>query len=240
MKFILGKKINMTQVWDEKGQAVAVTRVQAGPCIVTQVKDEKNDGYQAVQIAYDRKKVKNVPKPVRGHLKKAGFLSEDARFLREFRTSADLKPGDVIDVSTFDKGDIVDVQSVSKGKGFQGVVKRYGFAGSQKTHGNKDQLRATGSIGALGPSRVFKGKKMPGRMGGDTVTIKNLEIIEVDLENNILFIKGAVPGYNGILLKIKGAGDLVVNNKKEEKEEKEDKKEEKEVEAPVEEDKKEE
>ena len=215
MKFILGKKIKMTQLWDDKGQVVAVSQIQAGPCTVTQVKDELSDGYQAVQVAYGQKKTKNISKPVRGHLKKAGFLSEDARFLREFclsKDQADLKVGDIIDVSTFKKGDIVDVQSISKGKGFQGVVKRYKFAGSQKTHGNKDQLRATGSIGALGPARVFKGKKMPGRMGGETVTIKNLEIVEVDLENNVLFIKGAIPGYNGRLLKIKGAGDLVLAN----------------------------
>jgi len=147
----------------------------------------------------------------------------------------EIKSGDIVDVSTFSKGDIVDVVGTSKGKGFQGVVKRHGFSGQKKTHGNKDQLRASGSVGAIGPARVFKGKRMGGRMGGDRVTIKNLEIVDIDLENNFLFIKGAVPGCSNSLLMIKGLGDLLTKKediKAEEKvEEKvvelEDKKEEK-------------
>lgn len=212
MKFILGKKINMTQVWDED-KVIAVTKVQAGPCVITQVKDRNSDSYQAMQIAFGERKSKNISKPVRGHLKKAGIEKENARHLREFRVEEikdSFKLGNFIDVSTFSKGDIVDVVGVSKGKGFQGVVKRHGFSGSKKTHGNKDQLRASGSIGALGPSHVFKGMRMGGRMGGDQVTIKNLEVVDIDLENNILFIKGTVPGGENGLLMIKGQGELIV------------------------------
>jgi large subunit ribosomal protein L3 len=219
MKFILGKKVNMTQIWDEKSDSVAVTKIQAGPCVITQVKDDNTDNYKALQVAYGEKKSnKNISKPVRGHLKKAGIEKENSRYLREFRVkdlSPDMKIGSVIDVSSFKKGDIVDVVGISKGKGFQGVVKRYKFAGQDKTHGNKDQLRATGSIGAIGPARVFKGKRMPGRMGGDRVTIKNMEIVDIDIENNIIFIKGAVPGATNGLLMIKGAGDLIINERAE-------------------------
>ncbi len=215
MKFILGKKVNMTQVWDND-KVVAVTKVQAGPCILTQVKDDNSDSYKAIQVAFGERKSKNISKPVRGHLKKAGIEKENARYIREFRVNEikdTFKVGGVIDVSTFAKGDIIEATGVSKGKGFQGVVRRHGFAGSKKTHGNKDQLRASGSIGALGPAHVFKGRRMPGRMGGDRVTIKNLEIVEVDLENNILLIKGAVPGGENGLLIIKGQGDLIIKDK---------------------------
>lgn len=215
MKFILGKKVNMTQLWDGD-KVVAVTKVQAGPCVLTQIKEDNSDSYKAVQIAFGERKIKNISKPVRGHLKKAGIEKENARYVREFRVDEikdSFKVGGVIDVSTFAKGDIIDVVGVSKGKGFQGVVKRHGFSGSKKTHGNKDQLRASGSIGALGPAHVFKGRRMGGRMGGDRVTIKNLEIAEVDLENNILLIKGAVPGGENGLLMIKGQGDLIIKEK---------------------------
>lgn len=215
MKFILGKKVNMTQIWDGD-KVVAVTKVQAGPCVITQVKDDNTDSYKALQVAFGERKNKNISKPVRGHLKKAGIEKENTRYLREFRVEEikdSFKLGNFIDVSTFNKGDIVDVVGVSKGKGFQGVVKRHGFSGSKKTHGNKDQLRASGSIGALGPSHVFKGTRMGGRMGGDQVTIKNLEVVDIDLENNILFIKGAVPGGENGLLMIKGQGELIVKEK---------------------------
>lgn len=215
MKFILGKKVNMTQVWDND-KVIAVTKVQAGPCFITQIKDVNTDAYQAVQLAYGEKKVKNISKPVRGHLKKAGFEKENARHIKEFRITElkpEMKVGGLIDVSTFKKGDIVDVTGVSKGKGFQGVVKRHHFSGHKSTHGNKDQERTSGSVGAKGPARIFKGTRMPGRMGGDQVTVKNLEIIEVDLENNVLFIKGAVPGCESGLVIIKGAGDLIVKDK---------------------------
>jgi len=219
MKFILGKKINMTQLWDND-KVVSVTRVQAGPCIITQVKDENTDNYKAIQLAYGERKPKNISKPVRGHLKKAGIEKENSRYLREFRVSEikpEMKTGGIVDVSIFSKGDIVDVVGTSKGKGFQGVVKRHGFSGSKKTHGNKDQLRASGSIGALGPAHVFKGTRMGGRMGGDCITMKNLEIVDVDLENNILFIKGAVPGCESGLLMIKGKGELIIKDENQKK-----------------------
>lgn len=208
MKFILGKKIEMTQVW--KGdKVVAVTKVFAGPCVVTQVKDNEKDGYKAVQIGYGEKKEKNISKPQKGHLKNLGNIKN----LKEFRIEdekTELKRGDKIDVSTFEVGDKIQVTGVSKGKGFQGVVKRHGFHGQNKSHGTKDQLRMPGSAGATGPARVFKGKRMPGRMGGDQVTTKNLEIIEVDKENNILLIKGAVPGARNSLVLVSGDGELKI------------------------------
>lgn len=215
MKFILGKKKNMTQIW-KNDIVVACTAVQVGPCFVTQVKNIENDSYLAVQISYGQRKPKNISKPVKGHLKKA-LNRDDVRYLREFRikeNNSNVELGKMIDSSTFSVGDIVDVSSVSKGKGFQGVVKRHGFSGSKKTHGNKDQLRASGSIGAKGPAHVFKGMRMGGRMGGDKVTIKNLEVVDIDLENNILYIKGAVPGAVNALVMISGQGDLIVKDGK--------------------------
>ena len=215
MKFILGKKVNMTQIWDND-KVIAVTKVQAGPCYITQIRNTEKDSYQAIQVAFGEKKVKNISKPVRGHLKKAGIEKENARHIKEFRVS-ELKPeinvGGIIDVSTFKKGDIIDVTGISKGKGFQGSVKRHHFSGHKSTHGNKDQERTSGSVGAKGPARIFKGTRMPGRMGGDQVTVKNLEVVEIDLENNVLLIKGAVPGCERGLLIIKGGGDLVVKDK---------------------------
>jgi large subunit ribosomal protein L3 len=223
MKFILGKKIEMTQVW--RGEdVVPVTKVAAGPCTVVQIKDVKKDGYEAVQIGYGEKKPKNISKPQIGHMKNLGNF----RYLKEFRlekvdkdANQALVKGAVIAANTFSPGDIVEVTGVSKGKGFQGVVKRHGFSGSKKTHGNKDQLRMSGSIGSTGPAHVFKGTRMGGRMGGDQVTTKNLEIIEVDLENNILLIKGSVPGARNSLVLISGKGELKIGSDKPEiKEEK--------------------
>lgn len=203
----------MTQVW-QGDKVSAVTRVQAGPCLVVQVKTNKGDGYQAVQIGFSKRKEKNIKKPQRGHMKGLGNF----RYLREFRISPinakerqdeiGLKRGDKIDVSIFETGDNVKVTGISKGKGFQGVVKRHGFHGAPKSHGTKDQLRMPGSIGATGPAHVFKGKKMPGQMGGDKVTVANLEIIEVDRDNNVLLIKGAVPGARNGLVLIEGKGEL--------------------------------
>jgi len=213
MKFIIGKKLDMTQLW-QGDNIMAVTRVQAGPCTVVQVKTDDKDGYTAIQVGYGEKKEKNIAKPQQGHMKNAGVK---ARFLREFRIAIDtpkdakehqLKVGDKIDVNIFETGDNVQVTGISKGKGFQGVVKRHGFHGQDKTHGTKDQLRMPGSIGATGPAHVFKGVRMPGRMGGDRVTVKGLEIIEVDKENNILLIKGAVPGARNGLVLIQGEGEL--------------------------------
>jgi len=229
MKFILGKKLDMTQVW--KGDAViGVTRVQAGPCLVTQVKNEENDGYKAVQVGYGEKKEKNIAKPQLGHLKKAGRLAgqkkkTEIRYTREFRLNkkgrnetAEVKAGDIIDVTTFEPGDAVKVTGVSKGKGFQGVVKRHGFSGQKKTHGNKDQLRMPGSIGATGPAHVFKGMRMGGHMGNERSTTTNLEVVEIDKDNNILLIKGSVPGARNSLVMIEGPGELKVASLKTEEE----------------------
>ena len=227
----------MTQVW-QGDVVVPVTRVQAGPCTVIQVKDEKKDGYKAVQVGYGEKKEKNIAKPQKGHTKGLGNF----RYLREFRIDDEnIKKGGKIDVSMFEAGDKVKVTGVSKGKGFQGVVKKYGFKGQSKTHGTKDQLRMPGSIGATGPAKVFKGKKMPGRMGGDRTTVANLEIIKVDKEKNELLIKGAVPGARNSLVLILGDGALkvVTQQKTETKKEKDLKKtENKKVEKPEDKNKK--
>jgi large subunit ribosomal protein L3 len=212
MKFIIGKKIEMTQVWQGE-KVIAVTKVQAGPCPVVQVKTTKTkDGYSAVQLGFDERKEKNVKKPQIGHLKKAGISAKDGKTLRhlcEFRDEVkDLKVGDKVDVSTFEVGDTVKVVGTSKGKGFQGGVRRHHFHGHNKTHGTKDQVRTGGSIGAGGPQHVFKGLRMPGRMGNAQSTVSNLKIVQIDQANNILYISGAVPGArNGVLL-ISGDGDL--------------------------------
>jgi large subunit ribosomal protein L3 len=209
MKFISGKKLNMTQIWSGD-KVVGVTPVLAGPCVITQVKTKTRDGYEALQLAYGERKAKNINKPQLGHLKN---LNIKPAHLREFRTdkAETFKVGDVVTVGTFQSGDIINVTATSKGKGFQGVVKRHHFHGFRKTHGNKDQERMGGSIGPKGPAHVFKGMRMGGRMGGARVTTTNLEIVKVDEANNILFIKGAVPGaVNGLVL-IAGSGDLQVN-----------------------------
>ncbi len=204
MKFIIGKKIGMTQVW-QGDEAVAVTKVQAGPCVVTQVKSIKDDGYEAVQVGYGEVKAKKIKKPQQGHLKETGNF----RNLKEFRIKeVNLNRGDVIDVTTFAPGDIVDVIGTSKGKGFQGVVKRHHFHGHNTTHGTKDAVRMPGSIGATGPAHVFKGMRMGGHMGDDRVTTKNLEIVQVDEANGILFIKGSVPGAANSLVLVEGKGEL--------------------------------
>ncbi|MDD4902278.1 MAG: 50S ribosomal protein L3 [Patescibacteria group bacterium] len=214
MKFIIGKKIEMTQLW--QGENVAgVTAVQAGPCYVTQVKTTEKDGYQAVQLGFGGKKEKNTNKPQIGHLKniKTKGIDDNFAWLREFRVDAKsaLEIGDKIDVGAFAIGDKVAATGVSKGRGFQGVVKRHGFSGGRKSHGNKDQLRMPGSTGATGAGHVFKGTKKPGRMGTETVTTKNLEIIEIDKEKNILYIKGGIAGARNGLVLIEGAGDIVAS-----------------------------
>jgi len=234
MKFIIGKKQEMTQVWQGE-KVVAVTRVKVGPCVVTQVKNEKKDGYEAVQLGFGEKKEKNISKPQKGHMKGLGNFAS----LKEFRVSAgELKVGDKIEASTFEAGDAVQVIGTSKGKGFQGVVKRHGFAGTNEQHGNKDQTRMPGSIGATGPAHVFKGTRMGGRTGGDQVTMKSLEVMEVDSENNTLLISGTIPGARNSLVYISGEGELKISEVEETKVE--EKKEEKQEEAKeVEEEKKE-
>lgn len=199
MKFILGTKIGMTQVFKDDGTVVPVTRVQAGPCVVTQVKTKGKDAVDAVQIGFGQQKTFRLNKPMQGHLKNL----QSVQHLKDVATSGEehgLKRGDVFTVSIFEKGDKVQVTGVSKGKGFQGVVKRHGFRGSPATHGHKDQLRMPGSIGAGGVQRVFKGMRMGGHMGDAQVTVKNLEVVEIDAENNELLIKGALPGARGSLV----------------------------------------
>ena len=210
MKFILGKKIEMTQRFKEDGVVAPVTVVEAGPCVITQIKSSAKEGYNSVQVGFGEKKKLN--KSIQGHLK--GL--KGARYLREFRVgeAEKVEKGKEINVSTFAVGDILNVVGTSKGKGFQGVVKRHGFKGSKATHGNKDQLRMPGSIGATDAARVFKGKRMGGHMGDDRVTVKNLELIEIDQENNLLFIKGAVPGARNGLLMISAEGELKVEEMK--------------------------
>ncbi|MEX2008495.1 MAG: 50S ribosomal protein L3 [Candidatus Spechtbacterales bacterium] len=201
-KFILGKKIGMTQIFNEEGAAVAVTIVEAGPCTVTQVKDETKDGYRAVQVGFGAKKLN---KPQGGHVK--AFVDERGRgfsMLREFTPEApdELKQGDSVDISQFEVGERVSVAGVSKAKGFQGVVKRHGFAGGPGSHGMKHTLRTPGSIGSAYPQRVLKGRRMAGRMGGVRHTTNDLKIVAIDTKNNLIALKGAIPGNNGSYIEV--------------------------------------
>ena len=195
MSGIIGKKIGMTSLFDESGKNIPCTVIQAGPCSVLQVRTIENDGYSAVQLGFDDKSEKNVGKALAGHFKKAG--STPKAKLVEFRNGFEnVSLGDEVKVNLFAEGEFVDVTGTSKGKGFQGVVKRHGFGGvMQTTHGQHNRLRAPGSIGAgSDPSRVFKGMRMAGRMGGKQVTVQNLQVLKVDEEQNLLVVKGAVPG----------------------------------------------
>jgi large subunit ribosomal protein L3 len=195
MKFILGKKIKMSQIFDKEGNCIPVTIVEAGPCYVTQLKTKEKDGYEAVQIGFEKLKEKKITKSKQ---------KKPFRYLKEFRDDPkNYQLGQEINVSIFKEGDLVSVSGISKGKGFQGGVKRWGFSGRPSTHGTKHEERTLGSVGASTPSRVIKGKKMPGRTGGERVTIKNLEIVKIEPQKNLLYIKGAVPGSRGSLLEIK-------------------------------------
>lgn len=205
MSGILGKKIGMTSIYDESGRNVPVTVVEAGPCVVTQVKTKEKDGYDAIQMAFDERKVKNTPKALQKHFEKAGttpkkVVREFSRFEEGHRKSL----GEIITVDVFMEGEFVDVTGVSKGKGFQGVVKRYNFNGvGQATHGQHNRLRKPGSIGACAyPSRVFKGLRMGGHMGNRTVKAINLQIMKIVPEKNLLVVKGSVPGSKNGYLKI--------------------------------------
>ena len=204
---ILGRKIGMTQVFDESGEAVPVTVIEAGPCSVVQIKTAEQDGYNAVQVGFFDRKDGKFNKPELGHFKKANV--QPKRYLKELSVDSfddDVSVGSVIDSSTFSEGDLVDVTGQSKGKGFAGVVKRWGFAGGRKSHGGEQDHRRPGSIGqSAQPSRVFKGQKMPGRMGNKQATVQNLEVIKTDPERNLLLVKGAVPGSRNGLLVIRKA-----------------------------------
>ena len=203
MKVILGTKIGMTQIIGEDGVVTPVTIVEAGPATVTQIKTVETDGYNAVQLGFG--KGKNLSKSISGHVKKAGE-NINPKVLKEFRRDdlGDLKLGDVITVDAFKLGDKVSVTGISKGKGFAGTVKRWNFQESRNTHGFKGDIRKVGSIGSMYPQKVFKGKRMPGRMGHDQVTVKNLVVAYIDVENNLLGLKGAVPGPKKGTLTIEG------------------------------------
>lgn len=209
MKAILGRKLEMTQIFAEDGTVTPVTLVQAGPCTILDVRSDEKDHYDAMVLGYET--AKSMNKAQTGSFGDLGSFA----IIREIRANGQLEVnrGDTLDVSIFELGDKVDVTGQSKGRGFQGVVKRHGFAGSPASHGHKDQLRMPGSIGSTGPQRVFKGTRMAGRMGNDQVTVKNLEIVKIDPKKNIIAIKGAIPGARGGLLKIMArAGSTVWSN----------------------------
>ena len=202
MKAIIGKKVGMTQIFDENGVVIPVTVIEAGPCVVTQVKTLENDGYEAVQLGFGEVKENKLNKPAKGHFAKANVTAK--KHLREFRVNtADVKVGDEVKADVFTAGDKVDVQGTTKGKGFQGVIKRHGQSRGPMGHGSMYHRRP-GSMGSTStPGRVFKGKKLPGHMGVQTVTIQNLDVVRVDMDKNVLLVKGSVPGPKGAILKIK-------------------------------------
>jgi large subunit ribosomal protein L3 len=208
MPGILGKKLGMTSIFDEKGKVVPCTVIEAGPCTVLQVRTKDKDGYSAIQLGFGTRREKNISKPQLGHFAKLGVKPN--RFIREFKTFAEgsLTTGDAVTVELFAVGDKVTVIGTSKGKGFQGVMRRHGFGGvGGTTHGQSDRLRAPGSIGSSSyPSRVFRGMRMAGRMGSARVTYKNLKVVKVIPESNVLVIKGAVPGAKQGLLEIQKQG----------------------------------
>jgi len=198
MSGIIGKKVGMTSIFDADGKNIPCTVIEAGPCVVTQVRTAEKDGYEAVQLAFDEKKEKNTTEPLKGHFAKAGTTPK--RKLVEFKTFEDVKTlGDTITVEIFAEGDFVDVVGTSKGKGFQGVVKRHGFGGvGGQTHGQHNRMRAPGSLGASSwPSRVFKGMRMAGRTGGARVKVQNLQILKVYTEQNLIVVSGSIPGAKG-------------------------------------------
>jgi large subunit ribosomal protein L3 len=205
LKGLIGKKVGMTQVFNDAGSAVPVTLIEAGPCYVTQVRLPDRDGYSAVQLGFKEVKPKRLTGGQLGHLRRNSL--PPLRFLREFREKApEVTEGDKLTVDVFEIGDLVDVIGTSKGKGFAGTVKRHGFSGGPKTHGQSDRLRAPGSAGAgTTPGRVFKGKRSPGHMGNARVTVQNLEVVLVDAERNLLGVRGAIPGARGGLVVIKVA-----------------------------------
>lgn len=201
-KAIIGKKVGMTQIFDDKGQIVPVTVIQAGPCFVVQTKNTETDGYNAIQVGYDEVKEHRVTKPIKGHFDKAQV--KYTKYLREFKVEDinEYKLGQELKADVFKPGDIVDVTGISKGKGFQGVIKKYNFSRGPMSHGSLYH-RGVGSLGSVQPARIFKGKRLPGRMGGNKTTVQNLEIVKVDTERNYLLVRGAVPGPKKALVTIK-------------------------------------
>jgi len=204
MAGILGKKVRMTQIFDDNGTAFPVTIISAGPCYVTQIKTEENDGYEALQVGYGEVKDKHVKLPAKGHTKKAGVKA--LKHFKEFDPFADreVKLGDELKVDIFSEGEIIEVTGVSKGRGFQGVMKRHNFSGANMTHGQSDRQRAPGSLGQSSyPSRVFKGTRMGGRMGSDKFMLPPVQVIRIGEEKNLLFVKGPVPGGDGSLVELR-------------------------------------
>lgn len=200
MSGIIGKKVGMTSIFDENGKNVPCTVIEAGPCVVTQVKTKETDGYDAIQMAYDEKKEKHTTKALKGHFAKAGVSPKKViREFTRFESGHQKKVGEILDAEIFEEGEFIDVVGTSKGKGFQGVVKRHGFRGvGDQTHGQHNRLRAPGSIGASSwPSRVFKGMRMAGHMGHERVKMINLRVMKIDKSNNLIVVKGSVPGPNG-------------------------------------------
>ena len=202
-KGLIGKKVGMTQIFDEQGKVIPVTVIEAGPCIVVQVKTTENDGYQEIQLGFGELKEHKVIKPLKGHYTKVNLTPK--KHLREFRVDSleNVKVGDELKADIFAAGDKLDIQGTSKGKGFQGVIKRHGQSRGPMGHGSMYHRRP-GSMGPTStPGRVFKGKKLPGHMGNQTITIQNLEVIKVDLDKNVILVKGSVPGAKGAILKLK-------------------------------------
>ena len=203
---LLGRKVGMTRVFSEQGESIPVTVIEAGPCPIVQIKTEDKDGYNAVQLGFGEKRPNKVNRPTQGHFKKAGV--EPQRYLREIRKDSieDLEVGQVLTADIFSEGDLVDVSAISKGRGFTGTVKRWGFRGGKKSHGGEQDLRRIGSIGASSfPSRVTRGKRMAGRHGGRRITVQNLQVVKTDAARNLLVVKGAVPGPNNGLVLIRKA-----------------------------------
>lgn len=204
MKGLIGRKIGMTSVFTADGNCVPCTVIEAGPCFITAVKTNEKNGYSSIQLGFGKAKVKNQNKPDAGHFKKNNI--EPLKHLKEFRdyeTTEEMKTGSVLKADIFNEGDTVKVTGYTKGKGFQGVVKRHGFGGGSQTHGQSDRLRAPGSIGASSyPSRVFKGQRMAGRQGNEKVSIRNLKVVKVIAESNLVLVKGAIPGANQGIVEI--------------------------------------
>ena len=206
MKAIIGKKVGMSQIFDANGQVIPVTVIEAGPCVVSQKKTAEKDGYEAVQLGYEDVPERKLSKPELGHLQKAGVAPK--KHLKEFKLDnyAELNVGDVIKADTFAEGDHVDVTGISKGKGYQGAIKRWNQRRLRESHGTGPVARHAGSMGACSsPSRVFKGKKLPGHMGAEKSTIQNLVVVKIDAENNLIAVKGAIPGAKGSVVTIQNS-----------------------------------
>lgn len=197
---LIGEKLGMTKIFNKDGDSIPVTVILAGPCRVIQLKDKEKDGYTAVQLGFKDIDKKKVSKPLLGHFNKA--KTEPLKYIKEFKMDVpnEVSPGTEIKVDIFKEGEKVDITGISKGKGFAGAIKRHNFSGGPKTHGQKEYYRSVGSIGATDAARVFKGQKLPGHMGSNKVKIKNLEIVKVDIQRNLILVKGAVPGAKGTIL----------------------------------------